>query len=106
MSDLHINTGGGSNFRRMVGCPVCGITDAPVVRHVPGSPYYADDCTCTVCGDSWCEGWIGERPFRRGWRQEYIARAVANWEAACECPVTRDDDLYVIPCEHSRAAVA
>ena len=33
-----------------------------------------------------------------GWRRSPISHAVADWEAACECPVDRDDDLYIIPC--------
>lgn len=102
MSVVHINTGGGAHYRRdtILGCSVCGIEDAPILRHVPGSPYYADDYTCTVCGDSWSEGYIGERPFLRGWRQRAIDRAVALWEAACDCPINRDSEGYVLPCKH------
>lgn len=104
MTRLHINTGGGSHRRRLTGCPVCGITTAPVVRYIPGSPYYADHFTCTCCGDSWSDGQLMERPFVRAWRQEAIRQATADWEDACECPVKRDDDVYVLPCQHEEAA--
>lgn len=101
MTIIHLNTGGGRNLRRKVGCPVCEIADAPTVVSYPGSPYYGPDTTCTCCGDKWSDGELWERPFQRGWRQESIAAAAADWEAACDCPVERDDDLYVLPCQHA-----
>lgn len=106
MTILHVNTGGGANLRRRVGpCwGACGLEEAALVVNIPGSPYYADDVTCTSCGDSWSEGFLGARPFRRGWRQEAIADAAARWDVACECPVTRNDELYVLPCEHTGVA--
>lgn len=102
MTALHLNTGGGLHVRRdtLLGCPVCKIEDAPVVRYVAGSPYYGDRFTCTCCGDSWSEGELAERPFLRAWRQEAIRKAVADWEAACDCKVERDAELYALPCEH------
>lgn len=103
MSDLHINTGGGAHYRREYGpCPVCNIADSAFLIAWPGNPYYAPEETCTNCGDSWCEGSLQERPFQRGWRQEAINRAVKLWDRACECPRKRDEDLYILPCEHER----
>lgn len=94
----------GRNLRRRTGCPVCKIEDAPTVVNWSSNPYYGADSTCTVCGDSWADGYLQERPFRRGWRLAAIAEAIALWEAACECPVDRDDDLYVTPCACTQGA--
>jgi|SRR5690349_24556928 len=94
----------GMNLRQATGCPVCEIADAPVVVNWPSNPYYGPDSTCTVCGDSWADGYLRGRPFRRGWRLEAIAEAVALWELACECPLTRDDDLYILPCDCNEGA--
>lgn len=91
------------HYRRAVrDCPVCGITDSAFLSTWPGSPYYPPSLTCTNCGDSWREGGLAERPFRRGWRQDAISRAADLWERACECPLDRDADLFIRPCEHER----
>lgn len=99
------------HYRRVVrDCPVCGITDSAFLIAWHTNPWYASSgpapaalgTFCTNCGDAWREGELLERPFRRGWRQEAIARAVNLWEQACECPLDRDADLYIQPCEHER----
>lgn len=99
---LVVCTSGSGIIRRQAGCWVCGITDAPIVV-AEGSPWYGAILTCTVCGDVWSSEGIAERPFRRGWRQASIAGAVADWEASCDCPLERDDEMYPLPCEHDLA---
>ena len=97
--------GGDYIYRRRVGeCfGLCGIKDSAIVVS-QGNPYYPSTHHCTNCGDTWSGEGLGYRPFARGWRQKAIAKALKDWERACECPVKRDDDLYPIPCEHAKVA--
>lgn len=68
-------------LRRIRHCPTCKRRRRFVI--VEGwSAWYAPTLTCLGCGDSWSEGWRMERPFRRGWRQEAIAQAKAQWANA------------------------
>ncbi len=64
-----------------------------------GSPYYAPTVTCCACGDSWSEGELSQRPFRRGWRKEAVTRAREQWQQARSGPVRLDEELYPIPDE-------
>lgn len=47
-----------------------------------GGAWYGPTITCCGCGDSWSDGEMLERPFRRGWRKESIGRAVRDWYEA------------------------
>lgn len=78
-------------------CPAkCGIADSVIVRH-EGSPYYGPTWCCTNCGDSWSDGYLGERPFGdRYWRHKAIEHAAALFERACDCTVERDDDFAAV----------
>lgn len=99
MSYLHINTGGGIwPIRELFTCPVCKVENARIVINHFGNPYYGPKVTCAECGDSWSDGELMERPFRRGWRKEAQAQALADWNAAPQLgtKVQRDHDLYVI----------
>lgn len=82
--------------RHVMRCPVCE-RKRRVVSHWSASPYYAPSFTCCACGDSWSDGWLAERPFRRGWRREAIEAAKAAWAAAVAGWPARDAELYVIP---------
>lgn len=80
---VHINTGGGTwPLRFLMRCPVCGVEQARVVSYESGSPWYPPRLTCAECGDSWSDGMLAERPFRRGWRKAAQAQALADWNAA------------------------
>lgn len=63
--------------RRVFTCPVCGHRGR-IVMHDPGG-YWSVSWTCCTCGDSWSDGELRERPFRRGWRTEAQRRAKADW---------------------------
>lgn len=75
----------------------CATDNARVVV-MEGSPYYDPILGCVECGDSWCGGELSQRPFRRGWRQQAIARHQRLWDAGCPCPIERDRDFYPLPC--------
>jgi hypothetical protein len=82
----------------------CSIPDSALAMSLSPSPWYGHIVTCTNCGDRWGlgEGMFG-RPFERGWRQKRIDSALAEWDAACDCPEELDDDHYLLPCEHQKA---
>lgn len=44
--------------------------------------WYGARWTCLGCGDTFGDGQRMERPFRRGWRQEAVAKAREVWAAA------------------------
>jgi hypothetical protein len=46
------------------------------------TPWYGCTLTCCACGDSWTQGERHQRPFRRGWRKDAIARARRTWAEA------------------------
>ena len=80
---VHINYGGGAYvLRELFTCPVCTYIGARIVRHESGSPWYAPWWTCVECGDSWSEGELAARPFRRGWRAQAQSDALRDWESA------------------------
>lgn len=62
-------------------CPICK-RRRRMVEVYPASPYYSSTLTCCGCGDSWCDGELGYRPFQRGWRQEARAKAREQWASA------------------------
>jgi hypothetical protein len=44
--------------------------------------WYGVTLTCLACGDSWSDGEMLERPFRRGWRDRARAEARKWWDRA------------------------
>ena len=58
------------------------------------SLWYSAVWTCLGCGDSWSDGERGERPFRRGWRAESIAKARANWAGVSRTPAETLDAIH------------
>lgn len=65
--------------RKMIHCPICKqLRRMAVVEAL----WYGATVTCCGCGDSWTDGEMHERPFKRGWRNEAIAKAKRDWDAA------------------------
>jgi hypothetical protein len=76
---LHVNAPASFPSQPRRRCPTC----ATVTRHaVREYGWYDPTLTCCECGDSWSGGVRHERPFRRGWRKDAIARAEQAWAAA------------------------
>lgn len=65
--------------RRIIHCPICKAKRRMAVRD---AAWYGPTVTCCGCGDSWTNGELHERPFKRGWRTEAIAKARRDWDAA------------------------
>lgn len=65
--------------RQMLHCPICKAKRRMVARE---AVWYGVTVTCCGCGDSWTDGELHERPFKRGWRREEIAKAKKIWDAA------------------------
>lgn len=65
-------------------CPNCGRRRQFVETF--GGVWYASILTCVACGDSWCEGERGERPFARGWRKAAIRDAQRKWHVLAVSP--------------------
>jgi len=55
-------------------CPTCG-EKADAFEWF--QEWYGWHSTCLKCGDQWQDGELCPRPFRRGWRRENIANAIA-----------------------------
>ena len=85
MSAVVICGGAVAVCRRVLHCSTCNRRRRFVQSHA--GLYYSDILTCLTCGDTWCDGERGERPFRRGWRSEAVTRARRQWAGA----MTRDD---------------
>ncbi len=62
--------------RRIAYCPTEDRRRRFVTR---AQAWYGTEWTCLGCGDSWCDGERGYRPFERGWRPKAIARARDRW---------------------------
>jgi len=77
--------------RRIIHCPFCERRQEMVVRH---EPWYGQTTMCTGCGDSWQDGELGWRPFKRNWRKEAVARHRALWDRATYGPDPTFDELY------------
>lgn len=73
-------TRGNPATRRILLCPTEGRRRRMV--QVFGGAWYSDEITCLGCGDSWCDGERGERPFTPGWRARAIAEAKARYATA------------------------
>lgn len=67
-------------IRRVLKCPVCHQRRRVIGRD--RGAWYDVLWTCCGCGDSWADGELLPRPFRRGWRKEAIADARRRWLAA------------------------
>ena len=77
---LHINTP--ASFPRQLHrrwCHTCSSRTRFAVREYG---WYAPTVTCCACGDSWTQGERHQRPFRRGWRKDAIAKAEQTWTEA------------------------
>ena len=59
-------------------CPTCKAD-----RNFAGRTalWYGITVSCTSCGDSWTDGELHERPFRRAWRTQAIADAQGSTSA-------------------------
>lgn len=68
------------NLRRISKCPTCKCRRR--IAGVDRGLWYGIIWTCCACGDSWGDGEMLERPFRRGWRKEAIADARETWVSA------------------------
>lgn len=65
--------------RRIAYCPNCRTKRRMVDAY---AVWYGTTRSCCGCGDSWDDGELRPRPFKRGWRTEAIARAKAKWDAS------------------------
>ena len=68
--------------RRILYCPICERRTRHVIQDEGAESYYSPIIRCVRCGDMWSDGELLQRPFRRGWRQERIARAKQLWAEA------------------------
>jgi hypothetical protein len=66
-------------MRRILNCPICKRRRRMSVRD---ALWYGATVTCCGCGDSWTDGELHPRPFKRGWRKTAVAQAKAEWDAA------------------------
>ena len=83
--------------RRILACwGACEGRRRRVVVSYAWSPYYSPTFHCCACGDTWSDGELGYRPFRRGWRKGAIAQSKAMWAGATTGPILRDDEGYVV----------
>lgn len=66
-------------WRAIRNCPTCKQR-----RRFSGreQAWYGTTWTCCGCGDSWTDGEMHERPFKRGWRKGAIAHAKRTWDEA------------------------
>lgn len=60
-------------------CPICKRRRRMIALD---AVWYGPTVTCCGCGDSWTDGELHPRPFKRGWRAEAIAKAKRDWDAA------------------------
>lgn len=60
-------------------CPTCNDIRQFLVEDFE---WYGAKLTCLTCGDAWSDGEREERPFRRGWRKDAIAAALARAKRA------------------------
>lgn len=83
-------------IRRILTCPTEGRR-----RRMAGrdhGPYYGPTLTCLGCGDSWSCGERLERPFRRAWRRDEIAKAKQAWDEAGQFTAGEYADWLVAEC--------
>lgn len=78
---LHVNAPASFPGRRHLNCVTCRTVTRFAVREYG---WYAPLLTCCNCGDSWSDGWRHQRPFRRDWRKNAIARAEQTWAEASQ----------------------
>ncbi len=65
--------------RRVQHCPTCGsVQDMAGILQL----WYGVTVTCLGCGDTWTDGHMCERPFRRAWRDKSKTAAQKAWDAA------------------------
>lgn len=60
---------------------LCARADARLLVREPNSPWWGADIRCE-CGDSWSDGELHGRPFRKGWRTAAQATFEAEWITA------------------------
>jgi hypothetical protein len=81
-------------YRAILRCPVCKRRRRHVVTL---GGYYGSTIGCLGCGDSWMDGELAPRPWRRGWREESKARLRAKWASAMskrDAYAAENDHLY------------
>jgi hypothetical protein len=59
-------------WKRRMKCPVC---ERRTTFVCDAYEWYSGTITCLGCGDSWNEDGRMQRPFKRNWRPEAIAKA-------------------------------
>lgn len=59
-------------------CPTCKKSRRFLMVH---EEWYGWTLTCLTCGDSWQDGELRERPFKRGWRLDAVLEAKRRWKA-------------------------
>jgi hypothetical protein len=62
-----------------VRCPTCDTERGFLLEHYE---WYGWNLTCLFCGEQWGDGERLERPFRRAWRKQSVAEALARLETA------------------------
>lgn len=80
--------------RRIIRCPFCQCMREMVVRY---EGWYGPTVMCTGCGDSWSDGERYQRPFRRNWRPDLVARYRALYAAATHGPAPSYEELFGEP---------
>lgn len=68
--------------RIVLECPTDKRRTRCVIRY--GGAWYDDIVQCCACGDRWSGGYVAERPFRRGWREEAKREARQTWSEAVD----------------------
>lgn len=68
-------------LRRVRKCPTCQKRRRMVGRD---QVWYGRTFTCLGCGDSWENGELLPRPFKRAWRVAAIAEAKRTWARAAD----------------------
>jgi hypothetical protein len=75
VGELHISFGRVDRWRLVRDkCPLCEMRTRKLATF---QEWYGWHITCLVCGDSWQDGELMPRPFKRGWRHESVAEAEA-----------------------------
>jgi len=69
MTAVHIHAPPATSFCGVNDCPTCKRPRRMLGQFVE---WYGTTWTCAGCGDSWQDGYRGERPFAPGWRRQSI----------------------------------
>jgi hypothetical protein len=77
--------------KRYLRCPICQCITEHVTRD---GGYWGYERHCCRCGDSWIDGELCPRPFKRGWRQKSIASVRRMWDRATHGPDPTYEELF------------